>query len=215
VTFSNNYSGGGTYTTLSNVAYNTTITKPGNDPTRSGFNFVGWYKENTCTNAWDFSSDKVVGATTLYAKWAEQLYAWFHANNSYQRAQYGWGVTNNLVEQVRLKLVWGNVINDQGEQELGYILSPPPVFPKKEIQSLVMFAGWSMSSTAPVPDIELIKTENDVHYYAFYLNIDSTKTEANAPERWALYWPRTYAVWADPTRQYWTYLDSSIYLFDI
>ena len=38
-------------------------------PTREGYTFKGWYKEASCTNAWNFGSDTVSGAVTLYAKW--------------------------------------------------------------------------------------------------------------------------------------------------
>lgn len=50
------------------VAANATITKPA-DPTKEGHAFGGWYKEAECTNAWDFTNDKVTANTTLYAKW--------------------------------------------------------------------------------------------------------------------------------------------------
>ena len=39
------------------------------DPTRSGYTFGGWYKEAGCINPWNFTTDKVTGNTTLYAKW--------------------------------------------------------------------------------------------------------------------------------------------------
>lgn len=38
-------------------------------PTADGWTFGGWYKEAGCTNAWNFASDEVTSATTLYAKW--------------------------------------------------------------------------------------------------------------------------------------------------
>ncbi len=41
------------------------------EPTRAGYAFDGWYKENTYNNIWNFNVDKVVGNTTLYAKWAK------------------------------------------------------------------------------------------------------------------------------------------------
>jgi len=37
--------------------------------TKTGYNFIGWYKEAGCTNQWDFSADTVSGNITLYAKW--------------------------------------------------------------------------------------------------------------------------------------------------
>jgi len=54
------------------VAYNTTISAPAN-PSASGWSFGGWYKEPSCTNAWDFANDKVTANTTLYAKWTESV----------------------------------------------------------------------------------------------------------------------------------------------
>jgi len=39
-------------------------------PIRDGYLFGGWYKEAGCINVWDFASDTVTSATTLYAKWA-------------------------------------------------------------------------------------------------------------------------------------------------
>lgn len=44
------------------------VTKPSN-PTRTGYTFGGWYKEAACTTAWDFDTDTVTAAVTLYAKW--------------------------------------------------------------------------------------------------------------------------------------------------
>jgi len=46
------------------------VTKP-TDPSATGYTFGGWYKEASCTNAWNFTTDTVNGATTLYAKWTQ------------------------------------------------------------------------------------------------------------------------------------------------
>ncbi|MHB1454762.1 MAG: leucine-rich repeat protein, partial [Saccharofermentanales bacterium] len=50
------------------ASYNTAITAPA-APTRTGYTFGGWYKESGCINAWNFATDKITAATTLYAKW--------------------------------------------------------------------------------------------------------------------------------------------------
>ena len=42
------------------------------DPTRDGYIFGGWYKESSCTNKWDFDTDTVTGARTLYALWYQE-----------------------------------------------------------------------------------------------------------------------------------------------
>jgi uncharacterized repeat protein (TIGR02543 family) len=45
-----------------------TVRKP-DDPVYPGCVFGGWYKEASCANAWNFSSDTVTQTRTLYAKW--------------------------------------------------------------------------------------------------------------------------------------------------
>ncbi|MBQ4395151.1 MAG: InlB B-repeat-containing protein [Paludibacteraceae bacterium] len=72
VTFDNN--GEGTYSkTIENVPSGSKIGVPIPDPTAYGSTFGGWYKENTCTNAWNFASDVVNSDKTLYAKWTSCL----------------------------------------------------------------------------------------------------------------------------------------------
>lgn len=48
--------------------YNTSIAEP-SSPSKSNYTFGGWYNESTCTNQWNFTTDMIVGSTTLYAKW--------------------------------------------------------------------------------------------------------------------------------------------------
>lgn len=48
-----------------------TIERPA-DPVAEGYIFEGWYKEATCTNAWDFDKDIVQADIVLYAKWLVQ-----------------------------------------------------------------------------------------------------------------------------------------------
>ena len=44
------------------------ISKP-DDPTRRNYEFAGWYKEEACENAWNFTTDIVTHNTRLFAKW--------------------------------------------------------------------------------------------------------------------------------------------------
>ncbi|MCE5235799.1 MAG: InlB B-repeat-containing protein, partial [Eubacteriales bacterium] len=39
------------------------------EPTRSGYAFAGWYKDEELTEAWNYEEDAVTENTTLYAKW--------------------------------------------------------------------------------------------------------------------------------------------------
>ena len=50
------------------IASGGVITNPPT-PSVGGYDFLGWYKEAECENAWDFATDAVSGDTTLYAKW--------------------------------------------------------------------------------------------------------------------------------------------------
>ena len=47
------------------------VAQPNPAPTRTGYTFRGWYKEESCTNPWDFWGGTVTENTTLYAKWTE------------------------------------------------------------------------------------------------------------------------------------------------
>ena len=48
-----------------------TIARP-TAPTATGYTFAGWYVDADCTQEWDFSTP-VTAATTLYAKWTEDM----------------------------------------------------------------------------------------------------------------------------------------------
>lgn len=44
------------------------------EPTKNGYSFAGWYKDEDLKNEWDFDKDAVEGNTTLYAKWTAEKY---------------------------------------------------------------------------------------------------------------------------------------------
>jgi len=64
--------GGSAVAALTKVADGSMITQPTN-PTKDGFDFGGWYKEQACQNVWNFATDVVTGNITLYAKWADAI----------------------------------------------------------------------------------------------------------------------------------------------
>ena len=64
-------SGGGSAVDSVNAPEGATIRAP-QSPTRSGFAFGGWYKDEDCTSPWDFDTDTVTSDVTLYAKWLVQ-----------------------------------------------------------------------------------------------------------------------------------------------
>lgn len=42
---------------------------PVEPPTREGYEFVGWYRDEACTTQWHMEIDTVEEPMTLYAKW--------------------------------------------------------------------------------------------------------------------------------------------------
>ena len=61
--------GHGTAPSSQTVVAGTKATEP-TAPTAAGYTFEGWYKETTCTNAFDFNTT-ITESTILYAKWTE------------------------------------------------------------------------------------------------------------------------------------------------
>lgn len=72
VTF--NSQGGSPVAPYTDVASGSTISAPTN-PTKTGYDFGGWYKEDGCITPWDFDNDVVYVDTTLYAKWTIQTFS--------------------------------------------------------------------------------------------------------------------------------------------
>ena len=61
--------GEGSKVDFQTTAANGSIAKPA-DPTREGYTFAGWYTDEACTEAYDFSA-AVTADMTLYAKWTK------------------------------------------------------------------------------------------------------------------------------------------------
>jgi uncharacterized repeat protein (TIGR02543 family) len=63
----------GSVFTQQSVPNGSLLTQPA-DPTRAGYRFMGWYKEYSLINAWNFDADVVTSNRTLYAKWVTVTY---------------------------------------------------------------------------------------------------------------------------------------------
>ena len=78
---------GGSEVNAVTVTAGEVVSKPA-DPTREGYTFQGWYLDEACTQAYDFSMP-VETSITLYAKWAEQV----EANKTLLQKTYDYAVT--------------------------------------------------------------------------------------------------------------------------
>ena len=66
-------SGQGGFVPTQNLIHGNKVTEPAPAPTSLSHDFEGWYKDSSCTDAWDFE-DLVTEDMTLYAKWAIKIY---------------------------------------------------------------------------------------------------------------------------------------------
>jgi len=66
--------GHGTAPNASFVAGGALLTEPSPAPSAENYTFGGWYKNQSCTDEWNFAIDTVTKNTTLYAKWTVNKY---------------------------------------------------------------------------------------------------------------------------------------------
>ena len=71
ITFNQNYQGAPAVTTQ--IGYIGELLTEPTGINRTGYTLLGWYLEASGTTKWNFSSDLIMGAMTLYAKWSENV----------------------------------------------------------------------------------------------------------------------------------------------
>jgi len=107
---------GGSTVSSKTVNYNYTIAAP-SAPTFTGYLFEGWFKESTCINAWNFSSDKVTSNIILYAKWSPKTYSVEFISNGIivksTMVEYNSLITEPIIpQQIGHKLSWSSSNNN-------------------------------------------------------------------------------------------------------
>ncbi len=112
VTF--NMQGHGAAIAKQTIDYNGLVTEPAT-PTEANYVFGGWYKEAGCTNAWNFASDHVTAATTLYAKWtaAEASVTVSGATTYYATLDAAWTAANSATAASTIKLLKAATVTTQ------------------------------------------------------------------------------------------------------
>lgn len=98
VTF--NSDGGSEVAAADNVTHGATVSAP-TAPTKSGYTFIGWYKDDEFNSVWTFETDAVTADITLYAKWESNKYTvTFDANGG------------NAVEPASKEVTYGETYGD-------------------------------------------------------------------------------------------------------
>ncbi len=126
---------------------NQTISRP-NKPVRTDYTFTGWYKDGATTTLWNFDTDVVTGATTLYAGWAPNIAEYdvtFVLN--YPNAQLTVKTTENgLITYIptRMGYIFNGWWYSDGQTSDGsYILSEKFDTSKRVTKSgLTLYAEW-------------------------------------------------------------------------
>jgi len=119
VTFNSN---GGSSISSKYVAEGGTVAEP-TAPTRTGYTFGGWYSNSALSATWNFSTNTVSSATTLYAKWTAHTYTVQYNANGGTGAMASVGHTYDVK-----KALTGNSFTRTGYR----------------------FAGWATSATGSV-----------------------------------------------------------------
>ncbi len=86
---------GSAIASLTGVTPNSKIVEP-TAPTAENYRFDGWYKEASCTNAWNFATDEVQETMTLYAKWTRVYTYTFSGEGACTNGVAGAGERVNL-----------------------------------------------------------------------------------------------------------------------
>ncbi len=86
---------GSAIASLTGVTPNSKIAEP-TTPTAENYRFDGWYKEASCTNAWNFATDEVQETMTLYAKWTRVYTYTFSGEGACANGVAGAGERVNL-----------------------------------------------------------------------------------------------------------------------
>lgn len=72
------------------------VTAPA-EPTKSGYTFDGWFKEESFTTVWDFDTDTVTADVTLYAKWIAIAHI-----HDWDEPTYAWGPDHTVCTATRI-----------------------------------------------------------------------------------------------------------------
>ena len=124
-----------TYEGYDAVVEGQTIVEP-TQPTKEGYTFLGWYKEDTCENLFDFATETIIANTTLYAGWVSDT------ATQYTVKFDGNGATNTMNDVILVP---------EADEAVSYTL------PENEfIFEGKVFTGWTVNEESKNPGDEIL-----------------------------------------------------------
>lgn len=124
-----------TYEGYDAVVEGQTIVEP-TQPTKKGYTFLGWYKEDTCDNLFDFATETITANTTLYAGWVSDT------ATQYTVKFDGNGAANTMNDVILVP---------EADEAVSYTL------PENEfIFEGKVFTGWSVNEESKKPGDEIL-----------------------------------------------------------
>ena len=124
-----------TYEGYDAVVEGQTIVEP-TQPTKEGYTFLGWYKEDTCENLFDFATETITANTTLYAGWVSDT------ATQYTVKFDGNGATNTMNDVILVP---------EADEAVSYTLPENEfVFEGK------VFTGWTVNEESKNPGDEIL-----------------------------------------------------------
>ncbi len=126
------------------------------DPIKDNYSFIGWFKESSGENVFEFESEAIVKDTTVYAGWLD------NSSSDVTRADFYWNYSNAPSE------VYKSVAFKDGDR------ISKPADPKREGYE---FAGWFTSTDYVTEYSKTIKYEGNQSFYAKWLKIYTMEAE--------------------------------------
>lgn len=148
-------SGGGTDVESKTCEYNQTITAPETEPTKDGFEFIGWFADGELTTEWNFETDKLTENKTLYAKWVHGVVSDDDGNVENVTADGINEVAKSEKTDVELVVKTVDAANDDSEQTaIRNIENAPNNFGFYDI-TLKKLSGGNITSASSVIEIKM------------------------------------------------------------
>jgi uncharacterized repeat protein (TIGR02543 family) len=164
---------------LTGVPENGKITAP-TAPTADNYSFGGWYKEEACTNAWDFENDVVTENTTLYAKWLH-LYT-----VNFDMMEHGSAIAVLMDVPENSKITAPNVPTDENYYFEGWYkentLENEWNFASDVVtDNTILYAKWNDKSDATLKSLRYGDTEIALEVGEFTYNVNLSPLATTVP----------------------------------